>query len=118
MVKPRAGVVRLPAVLAAGLAAALLLAGCGGTPRLDVKASCEFLNNDSFKPDGNQQQQSKQLAAHYSELGEKLAPEIADPIKEMAKIMDKAAASSLGAATQEEQQQLKVQFNKIGEFCK
>ncbi|MDO5863506.1 hypothetical protein DM794_17305 [Paenarthrobacter ureafaciens] len=119
MRKPRSGVVRFPAAAAiAALGAALMLAGCGGTPKMDVKASCEFLNNDSFKPDGNQQQQSKQLAEHYHQLSEKLTPEIADPIKEMAAIMDKAASSSLGAATQEQQQQLTVQFNKIGEFCK
>ncbi|MFJ4027250.1 hypothetical protein ACIPWF_07835 [Paenarthrobacter sp. NPDC089989] len=117
MTKPSSAVVRLSAVTGA-LAAALLLGGCGGTPTMDVKASCEFLNNDAFKPDGNQQQQSKQLAAHYHEIAEKLAPEVGNPIKEMAAIMDKAAASSLGAATQEQQQQLTVQFNKVGEYCK
>lgn len=118
MVKPRAGVVRSAALVSAGLAVVLLLGGCAGTPRMDVKASCEFLNNDAFKPDGNQQQQSKQIAEHYHQIADKLAPEIGDPIKEMAAIMDKAAASSLGAATQEQQQQLTVHFNTIGEYCK
>lgn len=118
MVKPRAGVVRSGALLSAVVAAALLLGGCTGTPRMDVNASCEFLNDDAFKPDGNQQQQSKQIAAHYHEIADKLAPEIGDPIKEMAAIMDDAASSSLGAATQEQQEKLKVQFNKIGEYCK
>ncbi|ABM07657.1 MULTISPECIES: hypothetical protein [Micrococcaceae] len=117
MVKPGAGVVR-SAVVSAGLAASLLLSGCGGTPKMDVTASCEFLNNDTFKPEGNQQQQSKQIAAHYHEIADKLAPEIGNPIKEMAAIMDEAAGSSLGAATQDQQEKLKVQFNKIGEYCK
>ncbi|BCW57541.1 hypothetical protein V3C41_03345 [Paenarthrobacter nicotinovorans] len=118
MDKPRAGVVRSAVVLSAGLAAALLLGGCAGSSTMDVAASCEFLNNDTFKPDGNQQQQSKQIAAHYHEIAGKLAPEIGNPIKEMAAIMDDAAASSLGAATKDQQEKLKVQFNKIGEYCK
>ncbi|WP_309076135.1 hypothetical protein [Paenarthrobacter sp.] len=117
MVKPSTGVVR-SAVLSAGLAVSLLLSGCGGTQTLDVAASCEFLNNDTFKPDGHQQQQSKQIAEHYHEIAGKLAPEIGNPIKEMAAIMDEAASSSLGAATQDQQEKLKVQFNKIGEYCK
>ncbi|MEV4952795.1 hypothetical protein [Paenarthrobacter nitroguajacolicus] len=117
MVKPRAGVVRC-AMVSAGLAASLLLGGCSGTQTMDVTASCEFLNNDTFKPDGNQQQQSKQIAEHYHEIAGKLAPEIGNPIKEMAAIMDEAASSSLGAATQDQQEKLKVQFNKIGEYCK
>ncbi|MGF6834466.1 hypothetical protein QF015_002649 [Paenarthrobacter sp. TE4293] len=118
MLKPPAGVVRSAVVLSAALAAALLLGGCSGTPTMDVKASCAFLNEDTFKPDGNQQQQSRQIAAHYHGIADKLAPEISNPIKEMATIMDDAAASSLGAATQEQQEKLKVQFNKIGEYCK
>ncbi|MGF4045075.1 hypothetical protein ACX800_16750 [Paenarthrobacter nitroguajacolicus] len=117
MVKPRAGVVR-SAMVSAGLAASLLLGGCSGTQTMDVTASCEFLNNDTFKPDGNQQQQSKQIAEHYHEIAGKLAPEIGNPIKDMAAIMDEAASSSLGAATQDQQEKLKVQFNKIGEYCK
>ena len=117
MVKPRAGVVR-SAMVSAGLAASLLLSGCSGTQTMDVTASCEFLNNDTFKPDGNQQQQSKKIAEHYHEIAVKLAPEIGNPIKEMAAIMDEAASSSLGAATQDQQEKLKVQFNKIGEYCK
>ena len=118
MLKVRSGVVRYAVLLSTAVTSALLLGGCAGAPKMDVKASCEFLNNDTFKPDGNQQQQSKQIAAHYHEIADKLAPEIGDPIKEMAAIMDKAAASSLGAATQEQQQQLTVHFNKIGEYCK
>ncbi|MET4542315.1 hypothetical protein ABIE37_004120 [Arthrobacter bambusae] len=118
MVKPGAGVVRSAVMLSVGLAAALLLGGCAGTSKMDVAASCEFLNNDTFKPDGNQQQQSKQIAAHYHEIADKLAPEIGNPIKDMAAIMDEAAASSLGAATKDQQEKLTVQFNKIGEYCK
>ncbi|SEJ66283.1 hypothetical protein SAMN04487917_10916 [Arthrobacter sp. yr096] len=118
MRKARTGVVSSALMLSAALAAALLLGGCARTPRMDVNASCGFLNDDTFKPDGNQQQQSKQIAQHYHEIADKLAPEIGDPIKEMAAIMDQAAASSLGAATQEQQEKLKVQFNKIGEYCK
>ncbi|UKA50745.1 hypothetical protein LFT48_04195 [Arthrobacter sp. FW305-123] len=117
MPKPSAGVVR-SVVVAAALAASLLLSGCGGSQTMDVAASCEFLNNDTFKPEGNQQQQSKQIAEHYHQITGKLAPEIGNPIKEMAAIMDEAAASSLGAATQDQQEKLKVQFNKIGEYCK
>lgn len=113
MRKPGAGV-----VLAAAVAAALLLGGCSSQQRMDVEASCAFLDQDDFKPDGNQQQQSKQLAAHYHGIAGKLAPEIGDPIKEMAAIMDEAAASSLGAATKDQQQKLTVQFNKVGEYCK
>lgn len=85
---------------------------------MDVAASCAFLNDDTFKPDGNQQQQSKQIAEHYHQIADKLAPEIGNPIKQMAAIMDEAAGSSLGAATQDQQEKLKVQFNKIGEYCK
>ncbi|MEV7607278.1 hypothetical protein AB0N65_17740 [Paenarthrobacter sp. NPDC089322] len=118
MTKARSAVVRSVALVSGSVLAASLMGACSGTPKLDVKASCEFLNNDTFKPDGNQQQQSKQIAAHYHEISEKLAPEIGEPIKKMAAIMDEAAASSLGAATQNQQQQLSVQFNKIGEYCK
>ncbi|ASN19044.1 hypothetical protein [Arthrobacter sp. YN] len=118
MPKSCAGVVRSALALSAGLAAVFLLGGCAGTPKMDVAASCEFLNNDTFKPDGNQQQQSKQIAAHYHEIADKLAPEIGNPIKDMAAIMDEAAASSLGAATKDQQEKLTVQFNKIGEYCK
>jgi len=118
MPKSSTGVVRSAVLLSAGLAAALLLGGCAGTPRMDVKASCDFLTGENVSPDVNQQQQSKQRAEHYRELREKLARESTAPCAEMAAIMDKAAASSLGAATQEQQEKLKVQFNKIGEFCK
>ncbi|WGM21478.1 hypothetical protein QEH68_04665 [Paenarthrobacter sp. OM7] len=118
MRKLPADVVRSAVALSAGLAAVLLLGGCAGTPKMDVAASCEFLNNDTFKPEGNQQQQSKQIAAHYHGIADKLAPEIGNPIKDMAAIMDEAAASSLGAATKDQQEKLTVQFNKIGEYCK
>lgn len=118
MRKLPADVVRSAVALSVGLAAVLLLGGCAGTPKMDVAASCEFLNNDTFKPEGNQQQQSKQIAAHYHGIADKLAPEIGNPIKDMAAIMDEAAASSLGAATKDQQEKLTVQFNKIGEYCK
>ncbi|MEJ1115075.1 hypothetical protein WBN73_12260 [Paenarthrobacter sp. CCNWLY172] len=118
MRKLPADVMRSAVALSAGLAAVLLLGGCAGTPKMDVAASCEFLNNDTFKPEGNQQQQSKQIAAHYHGIADKLAPEIGNPIKDMAAIMDEAAASSLGAATKDQQEKLTVQFNKIGEYCK
>ncbi|UVJ40332.1 hypothetical protein [Arthrobacter sp. CJ23] len=109
---------RTAVVLSAAVAAALLLAGCAGSPTLGVKESCSFLNEDTFKPEGNQQQQSTQIARHYHEIAGKLASEISEPIKQMAEIMDKAAASSLGAATPQQQQELAVHFNKIGEYCK
>ncbi|WP_284977269.1 MULTISPECIES: hypothetical protein [unclassified Arthrobacter] len=118
MPESRTGVVRFTSILSAGAAVALLLGGCAGASTMDVKASCEFLNNDTFKPDGNQQHQSTQIAAHYHDIAGKLAPEIGEPIKVMAGIMDQAAASSLGATTQQQQQQLKVQFDKIGQYCK
>jgi hypothetical protein len=47
-----------------------------------VKESCAFLNDDTFKPDGNQQQQSKQIAEHYHEIADKVAPEIGTPSKD------------------------------------
>lgn len=118
MLRRPSGVGRSIPLLAAAVATALLMGGCAGATTMDVKASCDFLNGDTFKPDGNQQQQSKQIAAHYHEIADKLAPEISGPIKEMAAIMDSAAGSSLGAATQQQQEKLKVQFNKIGEYCK
>lgn len=113
MSKPRTAV-----VLSAALAAVLLIAGCAGTPRLSVQESCSFLNQDTFKPEGNQQQQSTQIAKHYHEIAGKLPSEISEPIQQMAEIMDKAAASSLGATTSQQQQELAGHFKKIGEYCK
>ena len=65
------------------LVAGLLLSGCG-TPKMDVEASCKFLNSDTFVPSGNQQQQADQIAKHYQEVADKLAPEVGGPIQEMA----------------------------------
>lgn len=104
----------LPAVVIS----CLLLAGCGGTPRMSVGESCTFLNGDTFKPTGNQQQQAEQIAAHYQEVADKVAPEIADPIQKMADVMKQVAGTSLGNKNQEQVAELTKQNNRIGEICK
>lgn len=105
-------------VIAAATASALLLSGCAGTSRMSVQESCSFLNSDTFKPTGNQQQQSDQIAKHYQEVADKVAPEIAEHIQKMADIMKKAAGTSLGTRSQEQTQELTTLNNKIGEICK
>lgn len=105
-------------VMAAGLTTALLLGGCSGNARMSVQESCSFLNTDTFKPSGNQQQQSQQIADHYQEVADKVAPEISEHIQKMADIMKKAAGTSLGTATPEQRQELTALNNEIGEVCK
>lgn len=104
----------LPAVVIA----CLLLTGCGGTPRMSVGESCTFLQGDTFKPTGNQQQQADQIAKHYQEVADKVAPELADPIQKMSDVMKQVAGTSLGAKSAEQLEELKKQNNSIGKVCK
>jgi outer membrane murein-binding lipoprotein Lpp len=104
----------LPAVVIAGL----LLAGCAGSPKMSVQESCKFLQGDTFKPTGSQVQQADQIAKHYQEVADKVAPELADPIQKMADVMKKVAATSLGDKSAEQLTELKEQNNRIGEACK
>ena len=96
----------------------LLLSGCTAAPRMSVQESCAFLNKDTFVPTGNQQQQSEQIAKHYQEVADKVAPEVAEPIQQMADIMKQVAGTSLGATSAEQTTQLTEQNNRIGGFCK
>ena len=105
----------LPAVV---VLAGLLLAGCAATPKMSVPESCASLNQDTFVPTGNQQQQAEQIAKHYQEVADKVAPEVAAPIQKMAGVMEDVAGSSLGATSDEQTKQLAEQMNKIGEYCK
>jgi hypothetical protein len=107
--KPHAAVV---------LTAALLLTGCAGSPRMSVEESCAFLNQDTFVPSGNQQQQADQIAKHYQEVADKVAPEVADPIQKMADIMKDVAGTALGDKSAEQTAELTRQNNRIGEVCK
>ncbi|WP_457972537.1 hypothetical protein [Arthrobacter sp. D1-17] len=104
----------LPAVVIA----CLLLTGCGGTPRMSVAESCAFLNSDTFKPTGNQQQQADQIAKHYEEVADKVAPEIADPIQKMADVMKQVAGTALGDKSEAQIAELTKQNNRIGGICK
>ena len=99
------------------LVAGMLLSGCG-TPKMSVEESCTFLNGDTFVPSGNEQQQADQIAKHYQEVADKVAPEVAEPIQKMADIMKKVASTSLGTKSAEQTAQLSEQNNKIGEVCK
>ncbi|MCC2661480.1 MAG: hypothetical protein K0R37_2254 [Arthrobacter sp.] len=105
----------LPAVVLA----CLLLTGCGGgTPRMSVGESCTFLQGDTFKPTGNQQQQADQIAKHYQEVADKVAPEIADPIQKMADVMKQVAGTALGDKSEAQIAELTKQNNRIGDVCK
>ncbi len=104
----------LPAVVIA----CLLLTGCGGTPRMSVAESCTFLSGDTFKPTGNQQQQADQIAKHYQEVADKVAPEIADPIQRMADVMKQVAGTALGDKSEAQIAELTKQNNRIGDICK
>ena len=86
--------------------AGLLLTGCAATPKMSIPDSCAFLNQDTFVPTGNQQQQAEQIAKHYQEVADKVAPEVAAPIQKMADIMKDVAGSSLGAKSDEQTKQL------------
>lgn len=99
------------------LVAGMLLSGCSA-PKMSVEESCTFLNGDTFVPTGNEQQQADQIAKHYQEVADKVAPEVAEPIQKMADIMKKVASSSLGTKSAEQTAQLSEQNNKIGEVCK
>lgn len=105
----------LPAVV---LVAGLVLTGCAGTPKMSIPESCAFLQTDTFVPTGNQQQQAEQIAKHYQEVADKVAPEVAAPIQKMADIMKAVSGTSLGAKSAEQDKQLAEQMNKIGEYCK
>ena len=105
----------LPAVV---LSMGLLLTGCAGTPKMSVPDSCAFLNKDTFVPTGNQQQKADQIAKHYQEVADKVAPEVAAPIQKMADTMKQVAGTSLGAESAEQTKKLTEQHNKIGEYCK
>ena len=105
----------LPAVV---LLAGLLMTGCAATQKLSIPESCAFLNQDTFVPTGNQQQQAEQISKHYQEVADKVAPEVADPIQKMADIMEEVAGTSLGAKSDDQNKQLAEQMNKIGEYCK
>lgn len=105
----------LPAVV---LLAGLLLTGCAATPKMTIPESCAFLNQDTFVPTGNQQQQAEQISKHYQEVADKVAPEVAGPIQEMADIMKQVAGTSLGARSDVQTKQLTEQNNRIGEYCK
>lgn len=107
------------AVVAVAAAAAVMLGGCAANSnRMNVKDSCAYLNNDTFKPTGNQQQQSDQIAKHYQEVADKVAPEISQHIQKMADIMKKAAGTSLGTRTDEQTKELATLNNNIGQVCK
>lgn len=111
--------------LAATLLAGTLLAGCAqaGAPaptpsRMSVQESCTFLSGDNFVPSGNQQERAGQIAQHYQEVADKVAPEIAAPIQKMADVMKQVAATPEGTQTEEQTAQFREQINKIGEYCK
>ena len=105
----------LPAVV---LLSGLLLSGCTATPKMSTPESCAFLKQDTFVPTGDQQQQAEQISKHYQEVADKVAPEVAEPIQNMAEIMKQAAGAPLGARSDEQTKQLGEQMNKIGEHCK
>jgi len=104
----------LPAVV---VLAGLLLTGCAATAKMSVPESCAFLNQDTFVPTGNRQQQADQISKHYQEVADKVAPEVAAPIQKMADIMKQVAGTSLGEPSGEQTKQLTEQNNKIGEYC-
>ena len=105
----------LPAVV---LLPGLLLTGCAATPKMSIPESCAFLSQDTFVPTGDQQQQAEQISRHYQEVADKVAPEVGEPIRNMAEIMKQAAGTSLGARSDEQTKQLTEQNNRIGEHCK
>jgi hypothetical protein len=110
---------------AVALVAGTLLAGCAGTPaapattpKLSVEESCKFLNTDTFTPSGSAKEQAAQIGQHYQEVSDKVAPEVGDPIHQMAEIMKQVAASPTGTKTDAQTAQLTEQINKIGQYCK
>jgi len=107
------------------LVAGMLVAGCAGTPsasattpKLSVEESCKFLNTDTFTPSGTPKEQAAQIGQHYQEVSEKVAPEVGEPIHQMAEIMKQVAASPTGTKTDAQTARLTEQINKIGQYCK
>ena len=113
---------KLPAAVV--LLVGTLLTGCAGsgpTPapaRMSVQESCTFLNGDNFVPTGTQKERAGQIAQHYQEVADKVAPEVSAPIQKMADVMKEVAATADGTQTAEQTDQFREQINKIGEFCK
>ncbi len=111
----------LPAVV---LLAGTLLAGCAGSgtapapARMSVQESCNFLNGDNFVPTGSQKEQAGQIAQHYQEVADKVAPEVSAPIQSMADVMKEVAATPEGTKTAEQTARLTEEINKIGQYCK
>jgi hypothetical protein len=101
-----------------------LLTGCAGSetapapPRMSVQESCTFLNGDNFVPTGTQKERAGQIAQHYQEVADKVAPEVSAPIQKMADVMKAVAATADGTQTAEQTDQFREQINKIGEYCK
>ncbi|GAB4100974.1 hypothetical protein [Sinomonas halotolerans] len=102
---------------AAALAATMLLTACGGDGRLSLEESCRLLNEDQFRPSGNQIEQARQIAEHYSELAQKVDPSIGTVIQGMADAQRKVAESTSGVATEEQQQFFIDSLNSIGKVC-
>lgn len=102
---------------AAALAATMLLTACGSDGRLSVSESCKLLNGDQFKPTGNQVEQAKQIAEHYTDLAKKVDPSIGTLIQGMADLQKKVADSSTAVATPEQQKQFTDALNSIGKVC-
>ena len=113
----------LPVVV---LVAGTLLSGCAGsatppattTPRMSVEESCKFLNTDTFVPKGGDKEKASQIGQHYQEVADKVAPEIAEPIQQMADVMKQVGDSPSGRQTSEQLTQLRQQMDKIGQHCK
>jgi len=108
------------------LVAGTLLAGCSGsatppattTPRMSVEESCKFLTTDTFVPKGNDKEKATQIGQHYQEVADKVAPEVSEPIQQMADIMKQVGSSPTGRQTAEQLTQLRQQMDKIGVHCK
>jgi len=111
--------------LAIVLLAGILTTGCTGAgtpnasaaPRMSVDESCKFLNGDTFVPTGTAQEQADQIAKHYQEVADKVAPEVADPIQKMADVMKEVARTPGATKSAEQTARLTEQMNKIGQYC-
>ncbi|MCU1532306.1 MAG: hypothetical protein JWO49_1877 [Arthrobacter sp.] len=114
---------KFPAIV---LLAGILTSGCAGAgpstastaPRMSVDESCKFLSGDTFVPSGTPQEQAGQIAKHYQEVADKVAPEVADPIQKMADVMTQVGGTPNATKTAEQTAQLTEQMNKIGQYCK
>jgi hypothetical protein len=113
---------KLPAAVV--LLMGTLLTGCqaSGPPpqpaRMTVQESCTFLNGDNFVPSGSQKERAGQIAQHYQEVADKVAPEVSAPIQKMADVMKEVAATPDGNQTPAQTDQFREQINRIGEYCK